>query len=527
MNCVCAIFASLLFAVCALALVQTSLACPFCYEGRTSGDLFCTGLHEWKEGSFSYGWYWEWTDSWSGDWYYHGIDGYDWYDGGLMPLGVWSPVAPDVPEQSNPMPAQATSRDPVNLLAGRVTDSAADLELPSPLMPVSFSRHYVSGTDGDAALGRGWRHSLDVRICETTNGTPFLSRPDGTALPFASTSGTGRDWRGLGDEGWILVRGTNGVWTLDVPGAAYAWDAAGCLTNRVYSDSSGGAASASYSWTGDYRLSRAATNGAFACSFEWDALGNLVAFSNAAGRVMCLVEDGHVLADVGADGGPLRVYVRTEGVDGWLGFVDLTGAAPRGRWFVADAVGSVRAVVDDGGGMIERYDCDAWGRVLRVEGADGVPRARSAIGNRILWQGREWFPDAGLHFFRERWYDPVVGRWVSEDPIGLAGGLNLYEFCGGDPVNGRDPFGLCPADSEGEGQGRTCWERYFDYTSRLMISPTKVLGATPLGFMPKRWAPATGGRPPALGSNNQLKSVARGFGLGRTPLRPFLRGYRL
>ncbi len=290
-----------LTALTALASVQTSRACPFCYEGRTSGDLFCTGLHEWKEGKVSYGWYWEWTDSWSGDWYYHGIDGYDWYDGGLMPLGVWSPVAPDVPEQSNPMPAQATSRDPVNLLAG---------------------------------------------------------------------------------------------------------------------------------------------------------------------RVMCLVEDGHVLADVGADGGPLRVYVRTEGVDGWLGFVDLTGDAPRGRWFVADATGSVRAVVDDGGGMIERYDCDAWGRVLRIEGADGVPRARSAVGNRIVWQGREWFPASSLYFFRERWYDPVVGRWVSEDPVGLAGGLNLYEFCGGDPVNDRDPFGLARIGVRGCG-GLTLLRHWWQLESTI------------------------------------------------------------
>ena len=45
---------------------------------------------------------------------------------------------------------------------------------------------------------------------------------------------------------------------------------------------------------------------------------------------------------------------------------------------------------------------------------------------------------------RNRSYDPASGRFTQEDPIGLAGGINLYGFAGGDPVNFSDPFGLCP-----------------------------------------------------------------------------------
>lgn len=41
-----------------------------------------------------------------------------------------------------------------------------------------------------------------------------------------------------------------------------------------------------------------------------------------------------------------------------------------------------------------------------------------------------------------RWYDPVTGRWLSKDPIGISGGLNQYVFCGNNPVNSRDPLGL-------------------------------------------------------------------------------------
>jgi len=51
---------------------------------------------------------------------------------------------------------------------------------------------------------------------------------------------------------------------------------------------------------------------------------------------------------------------------------------------------------------------------------------------------------SGLQYLRNRYYDPRSGRFTQEDPIGLAGGLNLYGFAGGDPVNLSDPFGLCP-----------------------------------------------------------------------------------
>ena len=49
-----------------------------------------------------------------------------------------------------------------------------------------------------------------------------------------------------------------------------------------------------------------------------------------------------------------------------------------------------------------------------------------------------------LYNFRARWYDSNIGRWLSKDPIGLEGGLNLYVFCGNDPVNFVDPDGSNP-----------------------------------------------------------------------------------
>lgn len=50
----------------------------------------------------------------------------------------------------------------------------------------------------------------------------------------------------------------------------------------------------------------------------------------------------------------------------------------------------------------------------------------------------------GMLYRRNRYFDPGSGRFTQADPIGLAGGMNLYGFANGDPINFSDPFGLCP-----------------------------------------------------------------------------------
>ena len=61
---------------------------------------------------------------------------------------------------------------------------------------------------------------------------------------------------------------------------------------------------------------------------------------------------------------------------------------------------------------------------------------------RYRFQCREWSAATGLVNFRMRWYDAETGRWLSKDPIGLSGGLNLYAFCGNDAMCRTDPSGL-------------------------------------------------------------------------------------
>jgi len=87
--------------------------------------------------------------------------------------------------------------------------------------------------------------------------------------------------------------------------------------------------------------------------------------------------------------------------------------------------------------IVARFEYDAWGNILSA--TSSVP---ALAVNRYRFQCREWSSATGLVNFRARWYDPVTGRWLSKDPIGLNGGLNLYAFCGNDPINYCDFEGL-------------------------------------------------------------------------------------
>lgn len=74
---------------------------------------------------------------------------------------------------------------------------------------------------------------------------------------------------------------------------------------------------------------------------------------------------------------------------------------------------------------------------------------RSHYPNVTAWNGSllmDKQDKSGMLYRRNRYYDPTSGRFTQEDPIGLAGGLNLYGFASGDPVNFSDPFGLCVKD---------------------------------------------------------------------------------
>jgi RHS repeat-associated protein len=107
---------------------------------------------------------------------------------------------------------------------------------------------------------------------------------------------------------------------------------------------------------------------------------------------------------------------------------------------LADGLGSTVALADDRGRIEQRYRYSAFGSP--DVSANG--RASSARGGsfRFLFTGREWIPQHGLAEHRFRYLSPILGRWVSVDPIRQADDINLYRYVRNRPTSELDPLGL-------------------------------------------------------------------------------------
>ncbi|CAA9297525.1 MAG: hypothetical protein AVDCRST_MAG68-145, partial [uncultured Gemmatimonadetes bacterium] len=104
-------------------------------------------------------------------------------------------------------------------------------------------------------------------------------------------------------------------------------------------------------------------------------------------------------------------------------------------------------------GLPEKGTSSSGTDVAATAELDWLTRRGSAfLNSQPPEQPQNWFGNliggmrtaSGQLYKRNRYYDPQTGRFTQEDPIGLAGGINLYGFANGDPVSYSDPYGLCP-----------------------------------------------------------------------------------
>ena len=163
------------------------------------------------------------------------------------------------------------------------------------------------------------------------------------------------------------------------------------------------------------------------------------------------ISSGSLTFEYSSDG---KLLKRSDGLEfiydlqGLAGVVDNSGSTAKTYFYRKDAQGNIVALLDENGAVVVKYVYNAWGehKVLNPDGTENT--SASFIGNVNPFRYRGYYYDKALklYYLVTRYYDPVVGRFISQDSFDYAdpdtiNGLNLYAYCANNPVMNVDPTG--------------------------------------------------------------------------------------
>ena len=254
------------------------------------------------------------------------------------------------------------------------------------------------------------------------------------------------------DDGDVVSYTANDLNQYTAVGAAsLAYDNNGNLTDDGAFD---------YEYDIFNRLIRVEENSITIAEYGYDYAGKRIV-KNVGGAVTKYAYDGdQVIAEYDGSDTLLRKFIYGPGIDEAIYMITVDGQTETRYYYHYDGLGSVVALSNMNGDIVEAYAYDVFGEptIYTAAGADGLWRTSddttataSAIGNPYLFTGRRYDNESGLYYYRARMYAPELGRFMQTDPIGYTDGMNWYAYCGNNSSSFVDPMGLC--------KGGGFWER--------------------------------------------------------------------
>jgi RHS repeat-associated protein len=229
------------------------------------------------------------------------------------------------------------------------------------------------------------------------------------------------------DRGGAVTPGTNRLTTFN--GYNFEYDAEGNVTRKYKAGYEQG-----FTWNSLGQLASVTTNGVV-ISYGYDGLGRRVRRTEAGQPRYFLYDGDDLLLEANASGATLRLYTYWPGTDNPHSVRVTNGGTNATYYYTLEYPGHVAGLINEAGVVTGEYRYTPFGEIESSNDPTGQP---------LRYMAREIDSGTGLYYVRARWYDPAMARFISQDPIGLAGGMNTYVYAGSDPVNQRDSSGLMP-----------------------------------------------------------------------------------
>ena len=195
-----------------------------------------------------------------------------------------------------------------------------------------------------------------------------------------------------------------------------------------------------YTWDALNRLVKVEQAGAVVATYGYDSQNRRIRKSVGDRTIHYHYDMNNLLiAETLADGTPLRDYFYLGGEP--LALLEYK-TNPGTYYFLNDHLGTPQQLVKPDGTVVWKAAYLPYGEAQIQHGT---------VTNNLRFPGQYFDSETGLHYNWHRFYDPSTGGYISADPIGLRGGMNLYTYVGGNPVNWFDPNALTKIDVDTAG----------------------------------------------------------------------------
>jgi RHS repeat-associated protein len=248
---------------------------------------------------------------------------------------------------------------------------------------------------------------------------------DRTGNQVAAISSPSRDNLPMPPSG----RSTNdaGNRLLDDGAYQYDYDNKGNLVAKIQATTM---EMTTYSWDAEGRLIRVHLPDGTTARYAYDPFGRRMekSVNGTVSRYLYDASSGAILLEYDGAGAVVRSYTGL-GVGNPL----MMESGGNAYFYLNDHLGIPQQMVDQPGAVVWNAGYDAYG--------EAHPDVE-LVENNLRFPGQYFDEETGLHYNWHRYYDPGTGRYLTPDPIGLAGGINLYSYVQNNPVNSIDPLGL-------------------------------------------------------------------------------------